>query len=309
MSDAKLFRFNSGQVTELAGHSAKLERDLQILIEKDMETFLGVRFLESEYSTGKTHKGRIDSLGLDENHCPVIIEYKRHSNENVINQGLFYLDWLLDHQAEFKWLVMEKFGKEVAEHIEWPGTRLICIASDFNKYDEHAVQQINRNIELMRYRYFDTDLLLLELVNAQTASVDLQDSATAIKAPAKNKSKDKTHKEALALASEPLLKLYNTVCEFIDGLGDEVQRKEPKLYLAFKRIKNFVCILVVPSAKDPKLNLYLKTSPANFVMEEGFSRDVSEIGHWGTGDLQLTIRSLEDFEKAKVMIEASYLGN
>ena len=120
MSDAKLFRFNSGQVTELAGHSAKLEReklerDLQILVEKDMETFLGVRFLESEYSTGKTHKGRIDSLGLDENHCPVIIEYKRHSNENVINQGLFYLDWLLDHQAEFKWLVMEKFGKEVAE--------------------------------------------------------------------------------------------------------------------------------------------------------------------------------------------------
>ena len=71
----------------------------------------------------------------------------------------------------------------------------------------------------MRYRYFDTDLLLLELVNAQTASVDLQDSATAIKVPAKNKSKDKTHKEALVLASEPLLKLYNTVCEFIDGLG------------------------------------------------------------------------------------------
>ena len=25
----------------------------------------------------KTHGGRIDSLGLDENHCPVILEYKR----------------------------------------------------------------------------------------------------------------------------------------------------------------------------------------------------------------------------------------
>ena len=25
--------------------------------------------------------------------CPVIVEYKRHNNENVINQGLFYLDW------------------------------------------------------------------------------------------------------------------------------------------------------------------------------------------------------------------------
>ncbi|MDP0477357.1 hypothetical protein Q7685_24510, partial [Escherichia coli] len=71
------------------------------LIESHMEAFLGVRFLATEYSTGKTHKGRIDSLGLDENNTPVIIEYKRQSNENVINQGLFYLDWLLDHQAGF----------------------------------------------------------------------------------------------------------------------------------------------------------------------------------------------------------------
>ncbi len=60
-----------------------------MLIESHMETFLGVRFLETEYRTGKTHRGRIDSLGLDENNCPVIIEYKRHSNENVINRGCF----------------------------------------------------------------------------------------------------------------------------------------------------------------------------------------------------------------------------
>jgi RecB family endonuclease NucS len=56
-----------------------------------------VRFLASEHATGRVHGGRIDTLGLDENHAPVIIEYKRAINENVINQGLFYLDWLLDH--------------------------------------------------------------------------------------------------------------------------------------------------------------------------------------------------------------------
>jgi len=88
----------------------------------------------------------IDSLGLDENNCAVIVEYKRHSNENIINQGLFYLDWLLDHQAEFRWLVMEKLGKEVAGSVEWAGTRLLCIAADFTRYDQHAVQQIPRNI-------------------------------------------------------------------------------------------------------------------------------------------------------------------
>lgn len=94
-----------------------------------METFLGVRFLASEYAAGKTHRGRIDSLGLDENGCPVIVEYKRHSNENVINQGLFYLDWLLDHKAEFRWLMMEKLGRDVADSVQWAGTRLLCIAA------------------------------------------------------------------------------------------------------------------------------------------------------------------------------------
>src|SRR5680860_876053 len=150
MSDIKLFHLTDDITTELSGKSAQLEKHLQNHIEANMDSLIGVRFLASEYGTGKTHKGRIDSLGLDENGCPVIVEYKRHSNENVINQGLFYLDWLLDHQAEFKWLVMEKIGKAEAENIEWSGTRLICIASDFNKYDEHAVQQINRNIELLR---------------------------------------------------------------------------------------------------------------------------------------------------------------
>ena len=112
MSDIQLFKISGTNVSELAGQSVAVEKSLQTLMERNLETFLGVRFLASEYSTGKTHGGRIDTLGLDENHCPVIIEYKRSLNENVINQGLFYLDWLMDHQAEFKLHVLEKFGKE-----------------------------------------------------------------------------------------------------------------------------------------------------------------------------------------------------
>lgn len=119
-----------------------------------------MRFLASEYSTGKTHKGRIDTLGIDENCSPVIIEYKRALSENVINQGLFYLDWLLDHKAEFKFLVIERLGNQAGEAIEWSSPRLCCIASDFTKYDEHAVQQNNRNIELIRYRRYGDSLLL-----------------------------------------------------------------------------------------------------------------------------------------------------
>ena len=170
VGDIKLFRTDPKGVSELEGKSVVIEKTLQTLMEKNLEAFLGVTFLASEYTTGKSHGGRIDTLGIDENLSPVIIEYKRSLNENVINQGLFYLDWLLDHRAEFSLLAMKKVGPEVETKIDWTGTRLICIAADFTKYDEHAASQINRNIELLRYRTFGDDLLLLELVNAVSTS-------------------------------------------------------------------------------------------------------------------------------------------
>lgn len=311
MSDIKLFSIGQHSVTELESETVQLEKELQVLIESHMDVFLGVRFLAREYSTGKTHKGRIDSLGFDENGCPVIIEYKRHSNENVINQGLFYLDWLLDHQAEFKWLVMEKLGKEQAKEIEWSGTRLICIAADFNKYDEHAVQQINRNIELMRYRYFGKELLLLELVNAQTVQSSSSNSNLSVeseKGTYRKSYENSTQVKQIEFADDDLLQLFDTLCEFSLGLGDEVQRKDLKLYIAFKRIKNFACF-IVQAQKDPKILVLLKLNPEDVELEEGFSRDVRDIGHWGTGDLELTVRNLNDLEKAKLLIEKSYLAS
>jgi predicted transport protein len=304
MSDIKLFRLGGDSIHELAGRSVRLEKELQAQVEAHMEVLLGVRCLASEYSTGKTHKGRIDSLGLDENGCPVIVEYKRHSNENVINQGLFYLDWLLDHQAEYRWLVMEKIGKEAADNIEWGGTRLICIAADFNRYDEHAVQQINRNIELMRYRYFADDLLLLELVNAQTAQTEPGKAMLQIPAKVGSTGRDKGQQERLAEASPELVALYETACSFIEQLGDEVQRKELKLYTAFKRIRNFTSIVVQPG-KDPRLQCYLNL-PGELGEGNAFSRDVTNIGHWATGNLEVNVRNEEDWRRALPLIERAY---
>ncbi|MBC8206180.1 MAG: DUF91 domain-containing protein [Kiritimatiellaeota bacterium] len=298
MSDIKLFKIN-GQVEELAGKSVALEKSLQALLEANLETFLGVRFLASEYSTGRTHKGRIDTLGIDENGCPIIIEYKRSTNENVINQGLFYLDWLLDHKAEFQLLVLEKYGKEAKDAIEWSTPRLICIAGDFTRYDEHAVQQINRNIELIRYKKFNDELLLLELVNAVTAE--------AIEERVKKPSSSVTYKtvsDYLAQAGPELINRYEAAKAFMLALGDDVQEKTLKYYFAFKRIKNFACVELRTQINC--LILYLKLDPATVELEEGFTRDVSEIGHFGTGNLEVTIRTDADFERAKYLIQQSY---
>lgn len=302
MSDIKIFRISPKTVTELRGESVGLEKSLQILIEQNLETFLGVRFLATEYSTGKTHAGRIDTLGIDENRRPVIIEYKRTLNENVINQGLFYLDWLMDHKAEFILRVIERFGKEEADLIEWSNPRLICIAGDFTKYDEHAVQQINRNIELIRYRRFEDDLLLFELVNATLAEV----TAYPEKSPktTKQQAQHKTITENLSIADTELKDRFDTLKSFLLALGDDVQIVTNKYYLAFKRIKNFACVELYP--KVGRIIVYVKVDPTTVELFEGFTRDVRSIGHYGTGDLEINIMDDNALEYARPLILRSY---
>lgn len=298
MSDIKLFKIQN-EVEELPATQVTLERDLQSLIEANMPTFFGVTFLKSEYST--SNGGRIDSLGVDENNCAVIFEYKRSSNENVINQGLFYLDWLLDHKANFELLVMNTLGKDASDALDWSMPRLICVAGDFTKYDEHAVKQINRNIDLVRYKKFGNELFLLELINSNVAKPLTELSVSS----SSSSGKDKTFVEQLELTSPLLRQIYNSIRDYILSLGDDIIENQLKLYVAFKKLKNIVTVEVY----QKQILLNLRLNPDTIDLEEGFTRDMRGIGHFGTGDLQIMIKSTEDFEKAKPLIYKAYETN
>lgn len=297
MSSIKLFKTTNSIATELNVQSIAVEKSLQNTIEHNLELFLGVKFLASEYSTGKSHGGRIDTLGIDENFAPVIIEYKRSINENVINQGLFYLDWLLDHKGEFTLLVMNKIGKISQNEIEWNNARLLCIASDFTKYDEYAVQQINRNIELIRYRKFDDDIMLFELVNAVSAEAEAKPKPT-------GGGRQNTVLDAYEKMGNTEKDWYETLKAYIFALGDDIQEKTTKLYIAFKRLSNFACFEFHPSNKE--IVVFIKLDPATILLEKGFTRDVTNIGHYGTGNLEVTINSEDDVKKVQALISQAY---
>jgi predicted transport protein len=234
---------------------------------------------------------------MDENGAPVIIEYKRSINENVINQGLFYLDWLLDHKGEFTLMVLRKFGKDASENLEWSNSRLLCIAGEFTKYDEYAVEQINRNIELIRYRKFEDGILLFELVNASSADQD-QSGKTS------NHQKYTTVLELLDKMGKHEKDRYETLKAFILALGDDIQEKITKYYIAYKRLSNFACFEFHPNNQE--ILIFLKIDPSSILLEENFSRDVSKIGHYGTGDLELRVKSDGDVIKAQELILRSY---
>jgi predicted transport protein len=304
MADIKLFRVGhtAADVMELQGTSAGLEKSLQTLIEKNLDALLGVRFLASEFMTSKSYGGRIDTLGIDEDGSPVIIEYKRALNENVINQGLFYLDWLLDHKADFKLLVMERLGDEAASNMDWTSPRLLCIAGDFSRYDEHAVQQINRNIELIRYRRFGDELLLFELVNASVGTPLTDDGTGGGARRAPKGVVYKTAVRALGDAEQHVKDLFELMKAFLMSLGDDVQFKQLRPYFAFKRFKNFATV----EFHSKLFRVFVKVPPDSVILENGFTRDVTNIGHWGTGNLEITIEKAEQLEKAKPLLLKSY---
>lgn len=208
----------------------------------------------------------------------------------MINQGLFYLAWLVDHKEEFRRLVRDRLGASAAAQVLWGTPRLVCVAGDFTRYDVHAVREHRRSIDLVRYRFFGTDLIGLQTV----ASVSARTSASK-----RVRQGAATHPSA----NGRLGALAAAVDEVLLGLGDGITRVQRKQYRAYQRLRNFAC--VCPPQKT-KLLVYLKADPSEVELVPGFTRDVTGLGHHGTGDLEVQLRSERDLERAQDLFRASY---
>lgn len=112
----------------------------------------------------------------------------------------------------------------------------------------------------------------------------------------------KSHIEKLAAATDSMKNLYHSICDFIESLGDDIAPNQLKLYLAYKKVQNMVCIEIY----NKQIILFLKLNPDTVALESGFTRDMRGVGHYGTGDLQVVIKNAADFEKAKPLIERTY---
>jgi len=281
---------DDGKMKQLKKKDLKLEKELQSIVEENLAELFGITFLATEYSTGQRHGGRMDTLGIDENNSPVILEYKRNKNQNVINQALFYLDWLIDHKSAFEILVRDKFKEKI--EIDWSSPRVLCIAEEFNKYDTYAVEQMKRPIELIQYRIFEDDLFALNILTAAEES----------KSGKTTNNKDYSVEYHLKKGSERIKKLFDELKNFALGLADDVVESPRKFYIAYRIIRNFLCVDI----HKEHLLLYLKIEPDEVDLEPQMIRDVSDIGHFGTGDLEVRVERKDDIELAKELIEKAY---
>jgi len=132
---------------------------LQHLVENNLDEIFDMIFVKTEHRT--SHGGRIDTLALDKENRPVIIEYKEGKSSTILLQGLYYMDWLIENKAEFEKLVEERLKKKV--EINWrDGVRLLLMAKEFEIWDKFAVNRVSENVELLTYNLYENSEIKIE---------------------------------------------------------------------------------------------------------------------------------------------------
>jgi predicted transport protein len=297
-----LFNISGGSLLPVEQTNFFREKELQKLIEDNLQVVFNCRLVASEYSTGAHHAGRIDTLALSEEDNPVIIEYKKTESSELINQSLFYLHWIQDHRGDFEIAVQKALGSGI--QVDWSDVRVICMAPNYRKYDLHAVQVMRANIELWRYRLFADRSLHLEEVfhNPKSAGrppVNEEPSAD-VETIQSEPADEYTFEAHLAGKPEAIRDLMHSIREYISGLDSAIEEVPKKFYVAYKASQNIACV----EARKKSVRLWLKLGeiadpPATY-------RNVSGIGHLGTGNAEFTISNEMQLEEIKPHIETAY---
>lgn len=306
-----LFKISRGTSLQgVAEANFSNEKILQKLVEANLGTVFNCRFVASEFQTGIQHGGRIDTLALSEDANPVIIEYKKNPSSELVTQSLYYLAWIHDHKGDFEIAARKALGARTA--VDWDDVRVICIAPSYKKFDLHAVRVMGTSIELWTYRLFDNDTLYLEEVQQKELVANTEQGppysksssmmAASRKAAQSRKTSTYTFEQHLENKPANVRELMVAIQEYVLSLNDAIEERPKKLYVAYRTTQNIVCV----EPQQRKVSLFLKVDPKKISLEEGFARDVTNVGHFGTGNVEVTIASSHDFERAKPLIQKAY---
>jgi predicted transport protein len=113
-----------------------------------------------------------------------------------------------------------------------------------------------------------------------------------------------TIRDKIDAAPKDLRAVYDELAKKLWGLGADVAFHPQKHYMAFRRNRNFASVRIYNQKRV--IRIYLNLDPDTVELDSAMMRDVRQVGHYGTGDLEITIKTKRDIEKISELLEASY---
>ena len=244
-----LYKLSKNQLTPIKEVNIDLEKDLQKITEKNLETIFNLKFINSEFAL---HQFRIDTLAFNnETNSFVIIEYKRDRNFSIIDQGYAYLALMLNNKADFILEYNETMQTNLKrKDIDWTQSKVLFLANSFTVHQQNAINFKDLPIELWEVTKYDNDMIFYNQLKPA-------ESKESIKTISKNKIIEKISREVKKYSIEDHFKknwnnskeLFEIIRNRILELDTRIEEQSNKYYIGYKIGFYNLCYIHVHKSK------------------------------------------------------------
>lgn len=300
------YLIDKGKLKNISEKPFGLEAEIKRVVEENLPLIFNLQLVKSEF---QLHDLRIDTLAFDkESKSFVIIEYKQDKRFSVIDQGYAYLALMLNNKADFILEYNERTKEQLRkDDIDWTQSKVIFISPSFTNYQKQAINFKDLPIELWEIkRYEDNSISLNQLVslssNESIKTISKTDTAVA---RVSKEVKQYTEIDHLVNSSDGVVQLYNKFKDMVLSIADNITVRPRKYYIGFIARTNFTDVALQQS----KVKIYLNISKGKLDDPKKLARDISNVGHWGNGDYELSFSDDLNLEYIISLVKQAYLKN
>ena len=291
---------NLNKLTLVKERPFKLEREIQSIFDNNLQEVMSLILVKSEFAIKNK---RIDSLAYDkQTNAFIIIEYKRDKNYSVVDQGLTYLNLMLQNKAEFILTYNETLKDTLhSKDVDWSQSRVAFVSPSFTENQISASDFKDFGIDLWEVKQFENNTISINRIKKSSG-------APSIKPLLENSEKLKEVKENIKVyteedhynnGSDTSIELYEKFKAAIINLADGIEIIPQKFYIAFKKGSNISDI----EMQKKGLKIFINAKIGTLDDPKGLAKDVSNIGHRGNGDYQIQIENDKDLEYIMSLIK------
>jgi predicted transport protein len=302
MSKITLYILEADNRAEIVSEKPfKLEREMQRVFEDNLGLIMGLEMVKSEFTIKDK---RIDTLAFDrQSNSFVIIEYKRDKNNSVFDQGITYLNLMLNYKADFVLEYNENMKNNLLrDDVDWSQSRVVFVSSDFTENQIQATNFKDFAIELWEVKRYSNNTISINNIGKSKSAPSIKPILETNKTFQDISREIKVYSEEdhLKGKSDEIIELYEKFKNAILNLKNDLEVVYRKNYIGFKLDKRNISDIEVQAKQ---LKLYININKGQLDDPKGLMRDISNIGHWGNGDYQTLVNNDDDLEYIMSLIK------